>query len=381
MCSVAHNRGKNGDGVVEESYPSITAELDIEGNVLAVVDARGNRAMRSQYDLLGRALHQESMDAGERWSLPDIGGQALYQWDSRDHRVRNVFDPLHRPIEQWLSVGGGAETLFQSKQWGELAPDAQTHNLCGQLWKSYDQAGMLEAVDHDFKGNMLESRRQFTTAYDQTIAWPNANAEALLDIEAFRTRARYDALNRATQLFSPDTPTITGSEITLGYDEGGRLKQVSAALRGSPATSFVDEIDYNEKGQRLLIRYGNGLTTQYEYEADTFRLSHLITARGAGPVLQDLRYVYDPVANIVSQTDDAQQSTYFGSAVAVPAAPTNTTRCTASRARSAASRSARTHRPANGTSSAAARSFPATARRCSHTTSATNTISSEISSS
>lgn len=318
MCSVAHNRGKDGNGVVQESFPTLVARLDIEGNVLAVIDARGNTVLQYDCDIVGRALHQTSMDSGERWTLPDVGGATAYQWDSRE-RIRYAYDGLHRPVEEWLSIGGAAETLFLSKQWGELAPAAQSHNLRGQLWKSYDPAGLFEAVDHDFTGKLIEGRRQLTAKYDRTIAWPVANPDALLDPETFRTRARYDALGRPMQLYSPDTPSIPASEIALGYDEGGRLSQVSAKLRGAAAaTSFVDGIDYNEKGQRLAIRYGNGLTTRYEYEADTFRLRRLTTTRAGGPVLQDLRYVYDPVANIVSQTDAAQQATYFAGAVAVP---------------------------------------------------------------
>ena len=35
-----------------------------------------------------------------------------------------------------------------------------------------------------------------------------------------------------------------------------------SARRGEPATPFVTNIDYNAKGQRTLIEYGNGVRTQ-----------------------------------------------------------------------------------------------------------------------
>src|SRR5262249_39753672 len=125
----------------------------------------------------------------------------------------------------------------------------------------------------------------------------------------------YDALKRPIRMYSPDTPAIPATEIALVYDEGGRLTGARAALRGDVMTSFVDAITYNEKGQRLAIQYGNHVARTYEYEPETFRLSRVATTRTDGALLQDLRYVYDPVANVVSQSDDAQQANYFSGAV------------------------------------------------------------------
>ncbi|MFK4042925.1 RHS repeat-associated core domain-containing protein [Nonomuraea wenchangensis] len=84
---------------------------------------------------------------------------------------------------------------------------------------------------------------------------------------------------------------------------------------------LVRRIRYNARGQRTLIEYGNGVTTEYGYEDDTFRLSTLRTRRSAdsfpddGPApgssdtrrgVQDLTYVYDPVGNITHIADKAQ---------------------------------------------------------------------------
>ena len=43
-------------------------------------------------------------------------------------------------------------------------------------------------------------------------------------------------------------------------------------VRGEATTTFVHNIDYNAKGQRRLIEYGNGARTTYQYEPETFRL-------------------------------------------------------------------------------------------------------------
>ena len=94
-------------------------------------------------------------------------------------------------------------------------------------------------------------------------------------------------------------------------------------LRGAAeATSFVSNINYNAKGQRELIVYGNGAETNYEYDQQTFRLTKLTTTRSSGldgpasqifidpAVVQDLRYIYDPAGNI-ARIEDAALSTVF----------------------------------------------------------------------
>jgi RHS repeat-associated protein len=103
---------------------------------------------------------------------------------------------------------------------------------------------------------------------------------------------------------------------------------VSANLRGAAApTSFVTSINYNAKGQRTLIEYGNGVKTEYKYDPDTFRLAHLLTTREPadfpgdcpnpppagwpGCQTQNLHYTYDPAGNITHIRDDAQQTIYF----------------------------------------------------------------------
>jgi RHS repeat-associated protein len=92
-------------------------------------------------------------------------------------------------------------------------------------------------------------------------------------------------------------------------------------------TPFVVNIDYDAKGQRESIAYGNGARTDCSYDPLTFRLVHLLTRRDAvaspadcprptpagwpGCAAQNLRYTYDPAGNITHIRDDAQQTIYF----------------------------------------------------------------------
>src|SRR5690606_25740126 len=88
---------------------------------------------------------------------------------------------------------------------------------------------------------------------------------------------------------------------------------------------FVEDIEYDAKGQRRRIVYGAGaspqsrVVTDYAYDPLTFRLRRLRTVRTSDDaVLQDLTYTYDPVGNIVEMHDDAQQDVYWANGVAEP---------------------------------------------------------------
>jgi RHS repeat-associated protein len=186
-------------------------------------------------------------------------------------------------------------------------------NLRGKPWKIYDQSGMTENVRYDFKGNLLETKRQFSQEYKQTIDWETNPA---MENEEFVSATEYDALNRATSI---RTPRNSG-EIMPEYDEGGLLKTVKAKLRNAAqATEFVKDIAYNPKGQRERITYGNGATTKYEYDEKTFRLTNLLTTRNNGTdKLQDLNYSYDQMGNITGIIDNAQQTIFFSGQVVNP---------------------------------------------------------------
>lgn len=308
--------------------PVTRTVLDIEGNEKAIYDAKtrldsnGNpiAVMEYRYGIHGEKGYTKSMDAGERWMMLAVDGNPLYTWDSRNHRLHAAFDELRRPTEQWLLedyTQGGSEVLVGKTVYGETASNPTASNLRGKPWKAYDQSGLTESVAYDFKGNLLESRRQFTTVYNATIDW---NVAPALESEVFTTLTAYDALNRATSIKTPHNANIPASEVLPSYNEASLLEAVNVKLRGaSTATNFVANINYDAKGQRERIQYGNGATTRYTYEEKTFRLSRLLTTRNSGAdILQDLNYTYDPVGNIAQIVDDAQQTVYFNGSVVSP---------------------------------------------------------------
>ena len=319
FLTVSHNRFKAPDGTVKDEKYRTLIEFDIEGNVLGVIDAKGRIVMCYSYHMAGpeededeerrniHFIHQASMEAGERWILSDVEGNPIRIWDSRGFVRRICYDELRRPTDLYVAKDG-VEYLVERTVYGEEQGDA--NNLRTRVYRQYDQTGVVTNRAYDFKGNLIQSERRLAVEYKETVDW---NGEVQLEEEIFETFTDYDALNRAIKITTPD-----GSITYPGYNEANLLEKVEVRLRGEEEKKvFVKNINYNAKGQRELIEYGNGAVTLYEYDSLTFRLRHLKTARSR-EVFQDLYYTYDPDGNITHIRDAAQQTIYFRNSVVRP---------------------------------------------------------------
>jgi RHS repeat-associated protein len=332
FLTTAHNKHKYSNtssaGPPVGEFQSTRVVFDIEGNQRAVIDAKDRTVMRYDYDLLGNRIHQASMEAGERWMLNDVAGKSLYAWDSRDHRFHTTYDALRRPTEVFLQEGADADLLVGRTIYGESRPTPEANNLRGKVFQVLDQAGIVTSDDYDFKGNLLSRQRQLAQEYSSTLVWPAVP----LDASVYSGRTRYDALNRPIQWIAPHSnePDVNINVTQPIYNEANLLEQVHVWLdesaepleilvTGTADLHAITNIDYDAKGQRRLIEYGNSVATTYSYDPLTFRLVNLLTRR-AGIDLQNLNYTYDPVGNITHLRDDAQQSIFFSNKLVEPRA-------------------------------------------------------------
>lgn len=322
ILTVACNRFLRDGSPQEEKY-STRSVLDIQGNHLAVIDALNRVVMTYDYDLLKKQMRQNSVDAGARWVLIDCRQKPLRGWNDRGFRTRFVYDSLRRPIQSFAQPAGAAEILAECSIYGELLPAPEAQNLRGRIFQHNDEAGVATNGTYDFKGNLTASSRQLAVQYQQSVDWSplaalknpgqiRAVAAPLLESEIFLSSTTFDALSRPVAATAPD-----GSVQRPVFNEANLLQQLSVNLQGAAtATAFVTNIDYNAKGQRILIKYGNGAQTSYSYDPEVFRLTELKTVRNSdNAILQDLTHAYDPVGNITSIADAAQQTIYFSNQV------------------------------------------------------------------
>ena len=295
-----------------DEYLRTVTELDIKGNQVAVIDALGRVVMRYVYDMLSTRLRQQSVDAGTRWMLNDALGKLMLGWDSRGHRSRREYDALHRPTNLHVRTGDQAEFLAERIVYGEGQPSDQALNLRGKVFRQFDGAGIVTNDRYDFKGNLLRKTRQLLEDYKNDVNWSQSPE---LEAALFATATTYDALNRITTLTTPDSSVARPK-----YNEANLLEFLSVNLRGADEPApFVTYVNYNAKGQRSTIVYGNGAHTRYSYDPLTFRMIRLETSRKLDQArLQDLNYTFDPIGNITSIRDDAQETVYFRNHVVSP---------------------------------------------------------------
>lgn len=307
ILSIEHNKLGNGNDEMNETF----IPQDIESNVRKVIDARGNTVMDYKYNMLGQMVWQKSMDAGQRWLLTNILGNPLRTWDERNHEFRYSYDVLHRPLESKVIDGDGdidLDHVYDKIIYGESAPDAISKNLRGQVIQHFDTGGLIDTPEYDFKGQPISTSRYLFKNYKETANWTTTNIIDDLETQAFTFITETDAIGRITKQIAPD-----GSIITLSYNEAGLLNGESVRHHHNQQTAeYIKDIDYNEKGQRNKIVYGNNVTTRYAYDEKTFRLSNLKSTKANGEVLQDLYYTYDPVGNITTIEDKAIPVTFFG---------------------------------------------------------------------
>ena len=310
--TVAHNkRPDNSDEFIETSV-----ELDIEGNSLSVTDARGNTVMSYRHNMLGGRVYSDSMDAGQRWQFADALGKLRLSRDERDHTIVISYDALHRETEKRVTGGDGAAPLdhvFEKIIYGEGQANDKALSLRGKVWHHYDTAGKVESVDFDQKGNLRRQFRKFAQDYKAVTDWNGANPDADLQPGASQeTSMIYDALNRVISKTNPD-----GSTVANRYNAAGLLNGVDVT-RGGSTEDYVKDINYNEKGQRQSIRYGNDVKTTYTYDRETFRLLTIKSSRPNNDLLQELHYTYDAVGNITETEDRAIPTRFFANQMVEP---------------------------------------------------------------
>lgn len=298
------------DSTGTERKYSTRVELDVKGNQLSVTDARGIRTLAQVFDVLGRLTYIVSPDSGDSRMLLDAGDKPIRTWDPRGCMIRRLYDAVQRPTHVFVAQNAGAEKLVERVVYGEADADAEARNLRTRVHLSYDGAGVVASARYDFKGNLVESTRRFAREYRTCPDWTllasaassstiEAAANTLLEPESFSTALSFDAMNRLMSRTTSDA-----SETQPTYNEAGLLESIKVRIRGAVAsTTFVESIEYNARGQRELICYGNNTSTWYEYDPLTFRLVRQGTTRGGGSAVQHLTHTHDPVGNIVAIVD------------------------------------------------------------------------------
>ncbi len=246
-------------------------------------------------------VYINSIDAGVEKHLSNIFDNQLWSFSARAYCQLISYDPLQRRSAVYVKnvtsdqpiISYSDFNLVEVFTYGETVNNARTYNLRGQLYQAKDLSGIVVNSQYSLHGELLETSRQMAVEYKTAIDW---NKTPQLEQELYAGKFTYNALKLLITETTPD-----GSVTTNRYNQAGLLNQAKVVYEDKSADQIIDLIDYDAKGQRTTIHYGNGVITNYTYEPTTFHLTGLHSARpnGAGTEsIQNITYTYDPVGNI-----------------------------------------------------------------------------------
>ncbi|RON10206.1 hypothetical protein BK659_05525 [Pseudomonas brassicacearum] len=273
-----------------------------------LTDASAPANLTTTYSLSGKALSTISVDAGWRVSLLGEADQPVQGWASRGGRRWTDYDNQLRPLAVFEQAVDGEPRCMERLGYGGADPAFAAHNQCGQLIRHDDSAGTQLFAAFGLVGGVLEQTRHFLRELDSPN-WPElaADRDKLLEPGAgATTRSRFNPQGEALEQIDAQ-----GHRQFFRQTVAGQLREVRLQLKNDLApNTLVSAIQYNAHGQTERETAGNGVLTTLEYAAEDGRLSRLQAKRGTD-TLQNLRYAYDPVGNVLSIEDAALPIRYF----------------------------------------------------------------------
>ncbi|UTD04492.1 RHS repeat-associated core domain-containing protein [Treponema denticola] len=270
-------RDKNNTLLTKARY-----EYSVLGEMLKAYDAKDN-LLAVNYDMLGRRISLESLDMGRKeWNYDDKGrleyendsvlrsklASIKYEYDGFDRIVKTDY-PFSEDVEYEYGVPGqkGAGEIIRKK------------DETGETKYEY---GLLNEVKVETR--TIKRGREFQKP-----------VTAVFNYEA-------DYLGRMQSISYPD-----GEVLSYSYDKGGQLKGV-IGKKGIETYRYVDNILYDEHGQRVYIKYGNGVETRYNYDPARRWLKDIKTEnKDKNLVFQKINYNFDAVGNVEGYINTASK--------------------------------------------------------------------------
>ena len=290
-------------------------------------------------DLTGSVLCTQSVDSGITIALNDAAGRPLVMvsnistnddgTDDRSQAVTRTWQyedvtKLGRPLSVTERRNGEAARITERFVYADNTSAEKALNLAGMCVSHYDTAGLVQTDSIALNGVPLSvSRRLIKEADNPDVItdWQGDNTSAwnrLLAAESFTTLSTADAHGAVLS-----TTDAKGHVQRVEYNVAGLLSGSWLRVKGGAEQVMVKSLTYSAAGQKLREEHGNGVVNTYTYEPQTQRLIGIKTERPSGhasgaKVLQDLRYEYDPVGNVLNIHNDAEETRFWRNQKVVP---------------------------------------------------------------
>ncbi|EFR2684439.1 RHS repeat protein [Salmonella enterica] len=277
-----------------------------------------------QHALSGHVLCNDSVDAGLTVSLNDAAGRPVLRVNASGTVRTWQYEVTGRLLSITEQVTGDIARIRERFVWAGNSDAEKALNLAGLSVRHYDTAGLVLTDSVGLTSVPLSITRHLLKDADipgVTPDWQGANVSGwnnLLDSEAHVTLTTTDATG--TVLTTTDA---AGNVQRRAYNVAGLLKGSWLTMNGGAEQAIVTSLTYTAAGQKLCEVHGNGVMTTYTYEPQTQRLAGMKTERpswhdSGAKVLQDLRYQYDPVGNVLKVTNNAEETRFWRNQKVVP---------------------------------------------------------------
>lgn len=257
-------------------------------------------------------------------NIPDIGeGAGRSQVVSRtfQYEGNNLPGRLLSITEQ---VADGAPNISERRVYAGNSQAEMALNVAGQCVRHYDTAGLLQSDSRALTGVPLSITRRFfkdANDPDEVVDWQGEAPMAWnewLDAEPFTSLTVADATGALHT-----SADAAGNLQRFAYNVGGALAGSWLTLKDGAEQVVLKTVMYSATGQILREENGNGVVTVWTYEEETQRLSGVKTARPLGhisgaKVLQDLRFAYDQVGNVIGERNVSQSARFWRNQKVVP---------------------------------------------------------------
>jgi insecticidal toxin complex protein TccC len=318
-------------------------QFDARGINVRSADPRLNEAGLANFihitSLSGTVLCQEGVDNGTVVTLNDAAGRSFRVVsnirsgddgaDINRHALTRIFqyesnNLRGRPVSLVEQNAEGVRRISERWRYAGNSDLEASQNLAGQCVSHYDSAGLVRVDSLALSGVALSvTRRLLANAEnpDAVADWQGEDAQAwdaLLAAKGFTHQTTTDATGA-----EQTTTDAAGNRQRMAYDVAGRLTSRWLTLKNRLEKNIVKSLTYSAAGQTLREEHANGVVTRWGYEVETQRLLGINVQRPVGhvsgaKVLQDLKYQYDPVGNVLGVHNDAEETRFWRNQEVVP---------------------------------------------------------------
>jgi RHS repeat-associated protein len=253
--------------------------------------------IRVEYDQMGRKIALSSSDMGRKEYRYDYLGNLDWESDSilrgRGTSIDYNYDSMGRLIEINYPL---TQTTVQHI-YGDTGDHDGTQN---RIKRTIDESGVIE-YRYGSLGEVTEEKRSIrfmSEAYNPAYSGKSYT-------KTFTYASNYLGQMESITFGGPDdTENTDGEVVSYHYNRGGQIDRVTGFKSGE-TFRYVNDIGYDEQGQRIYMEYGNGVSTGYVYDPERRWLKTIATRSPNGNTeYQNIQYGFDEVGNVTGYTNN-----------------------------------------------------------------------------